>query len=465
MAELRVQHEDEPPVAGRSPAGLRRRIGTRPAPVFAILALTSGALEGAVLRDLHLARALHRRGFKVFVYWMMERLPWRLDRGIRQRVLLRGLRYYPARRSPILEGASRVLDLVGHRLRRRFVFRRPSLIARLLRNYLAEACREQPDPGLARRLERLLRADGITHLLPTHAMTCPLARAVKEGGRHAFDYLVTFQGEEIFANYLRDGPQLEAYRRQLRRAVAASPWPAVAVSNDYARRMQAEIGLEPAELVAIYPGVELPRAAGGPPSTAALAAALPWLKPGLPIVAYFGRQDAEKGIDLLLYAARLLKERGVKHQLAIAGSAAFGKGYEDVCRSIARHLRLEVSWTRQVSDELRSALYRASRCVVYPSIHREPFGMVATEAMAHGTPVIVPDHGGVGETIRIGGRAGGLAFRAWDSRDLADQLERLLTDDALHAALAAAGPGLAARFSIDAMTDRLLAHMGLPMRA
>lgn len=45
MAELRVQHEDEPPVAGRSPAGLRRRIGTRPAPVFAILALTSGALE------------------------------------------------------------------------------------------------------------------------------------------------------------------------------------------------------------------------------------------------------------------------------------------------------------------------------------------------------------------------------------------------------------------------------------
>ncbi|HZT19390.1 MAG TPA: glycosyltransferase, partial [Dongiaceae bacterium] len=172
-----------------------------------------------------------------------------------------------------------------------------------------------------------------------------------------------------------------------------------------------------------------------------------------------------KGIDLLLYASRLLKERGVKHQLAIAGSAAFGKGYEDVCRSIARHLRLEVSWTRQVSDELRSALYRASRCVVYPSIHREPFGMVATEAMAHGTPVIVPDHGGVGETIRIGGRAGGLAFRAWDSRDLADQLERLLTDDALHAALAAAGPGLAARFSIDAMTDRLLAHMGLPMRA
>jgi glycosyltransferase involved in cell wall biosynthesis len=77
----------------------------------------------------------------------------------------------------------------------------------------------------------------------------------------------------------------------------------------------------------------------------------------------------------------------------------------------------------------------------------------------------VPDHGGVAETIAADGKAGGITFRAWDSRDLADQLERLLVDDALHARLSADAPTLARRFTVEAMTDRVLAHIGLPLRA
>jgi glycosyltransferase involved in cell wall biosynthesis len=112
---------------------------------------------------------------------------------------------------------------------------------------------------------------------------------------------------------------------------------------------------------------------------------------------------------------------------------------------------------------MRDALYAYSRCIVYPSIHREPFGMVAAEAMSYGTPVIVPDIGGITEAVEWDGVSGGLTFRSWDSADLARQLERVLTDDDLHRSLAANTRAVAAHFTVDRMTDRVLEHLGLPV--
>jgi glycosyltransferase involved in cell wall biosynthesis len=181
-------------------------------------------------------------------------------------------------------------------------------------------------------------------------------------------------------------------------------------------------------------------------------------------VTYLGRQDAEKGIDLLLYAVKMLRERGVRLQLLCVGGSSFGGQYMDSMKQIAEHLRLGVFWKRRVSDDVRDALYRISRCVVYPSIHREPFGLVAAEAMSHGTPVLVPDRGGIAEVVNVDGRRGGLTFGAWDSGDLAAQLERLVTDDALHRELQANTRALAGHFSVDRLVERVLEHLGLERR-
>jgi glycosyltransferase involved in cell wall biosynthesis len=110
---------------------------------------------------------------------------------------------------------------------------------------------------------------------------------------------------------------------------------------------------------------------------------------------------------------------------------------------------------------LRDALYQYSRCIVCPSIHREPFGMVAAEAMSRGTPVLVPDIGGITEAIQWDGQFGGLTFRAWDSADLARQLQRLVTDDALHAQLSANARPVARNFTVQKMTDQILEHIGV----
>jgi glycosyltransferase involved in cell wall biosynthesis len=431
-------------------------------PVFGFLAFTSGNYEGAIVRDMRLANELHRRGFPVFVYWMMERNRELVDKAIVKRTLVRGTRYQFRHPSAIFDKLGIAFRMYPQQRRRRFIQQHPAYVNRIMGNFVHAMC--DGDAGLERRLESFLIKDRITHLLPTFAMCCPFAQAVKQRGRHAFDYLVTFQGEEIFANFAQQIGRLDDYHRRLRETVAASRWPAIAVSKDYADRLNTEMGIDRDRLVPIYPGIELPAPSDEKPKFETLLTKLPELQRNVPIVTYFGRQDSEKGIDLLLYAVKMLQERGVKLQLVACGGTSFGLNYREVCEAIASHLRVKVMWKRRVSDELRAALYAHSRCIVYPSIHREPFGMVAAEAMSYGTPVLIPDHGGIIEAIQSDGKFGGLTFKAWDTADLAAQLFRLLTDDSLHAQLSANTKVIAASFTVEKLADRVLAHMGLPTR-
>jgi len=431
-------------------------------PVFAFVALTSGSYEGAIIRDMRLANELHARGFQVLIYWMMETNHELVHRGIRQRMLCHGTRYQLSRPSNPLDFAGNALNIYPQKRRRRFVQQHTDYVVRLMSNLARAVC--DGDRGLEDRLERWIIRDGVTHLLPTFAMICPFAQAVKERARAKFDYLVTFQGEEIFANYAQRIGRLEDYYARLRGAVAGSGWAAVAVSRDYIQRLSEEMGVDASRLRPIYPGITLPPA-GKPPDMTALRAMLPNLRTDIPIVTYFGRQDSEKGIDLLLYAAKLLERDNIKMQLVACGGSSFGLKYREVCEQIAGHLRVPIIWKRRITDEAREALYTASRCIVYPSIHREPFGMVVPEAMSHGTPVLIPDQGGITEAIGAGDAASGLTFRAWDTADLAAQLKRLLTDDALHARLSQNTRTVAANFSVEKMTDNILSHLGLSMHA
>jgi glycosyltransferase involved in cell wall biosynthesis len=252
---------------------------------------------------------------------------------------------------------------------------------------------------------------------------------------------------------------------EIREVSAASDCPALAVSADYRRRVIEDIGIAPDRLVAISPGVPARATISRAEAGEVLARRLGAFDPALPVVAYLGRQDVEKGIDLLLYASCALRRQGYRFQLVIAGPTLFGAGYARVIEQLAENLRLPVIWQRRISDELRDALFAASRMIVYPSIHREPFGMVPVEAAAFRTPSVVPDYGGITEAIRAGdGDAAttcGLTFAAWDSGDLARQMARLLEDDALWQRLADAGPDVAAHHSVAHLADRLLGHLGI----
>jgi glycosyltransferase involved in cell wall biosynthesis len=291
----------------------------------------------------------------------------------------------------------------------------------------------------------------------------PLALAAKKNGTHSFDYLLTFQGDEEFANYARRAGLLAEYHERLKEAVQSSRWPAILVSQDYLNRIVDEMDLDPRWLRVIYNGIDFAESNEKPPFSI-LKTAFPNLLEGVSIVSYIGRQESEKGIDLLLYATKLLKARRIPMQLVICGATAKGQSYQKVIVELAAHLGIVIHHAGTISPEVRNALYAHSRCVVYPSVNREPFGLVAIEAMSYGTPVLVPDHGGITEVIRQGRKRGGLTFKTWDSADLARQLEQLLTNEALHKSLAENTRGIAARFSAERMADAVLEHIGIDTR-
>jgi glycosyltransferase involved in cell wall biosynthesis len=317
--------------------------------------------------------------------------------------------------------------------------------------------------AIVRRFANDLNRTGVTHVLPMLEMLCPWVAAARKHVAHPVKYLVTFQGYELYSTYARTiNRECELYDLLIK-CVKESNWPAIAVSEDYAVRVAEEVGVARESLVAIPPGVPSATRMDQTRAHELIKSNFSPFKPGVPLITYVGRRDTEKGIDLLLYAARLLKERGYQFQLAICGPTLWGDHYGRVCEQITEELRLGeiVMLRRFVPDDVRSALFSASHCVVYPSIHREPFGMVAAEAIAHGTPAIVPDYGGVASAIEANGEVAGLRFKVWDSGDLADQIARLLDDRALHRKLSEAGPRVAEYFSIERLADRVLGHVGL----
>jgi glycosyltransferase involved in cell wall biosynthesis len=324
----------------------------------------------------------------------------------------------------------------------------------------------QGDQALVRRFARELDSCGVTHMLPMLEFLCPWVEAARAHMRHPLKYLVTFQGYELYSTYARALNRERDLYARLVETVDRSDWPAVAVSEDYLNRVVEDVGVPARSLCAIPPGVP---AATRMEQTAAqqlMKSKFFEYRSDVPLFAYLGRRDTEKGLDILLYAARMLVQRGCKFQLAICGPTLWGDHYGRICLKIAEELRLGhvVMWRRFIADDVRTALFSLAHAVVYPSIHREPFGMVAAEALAHGTPAIVPDFGGVSGAIEANGEIGGVRFKVWDSGDLADQMQRLLEDRELHQRLSQAGPRVAEYFSIENLGDRILKHIGLPLR-
>lgn len=184
-----------------------------------------------------------------------------------------------------------------------------------------------------------------------------------------------------------------------------------------------------------------------PPAEPAQAAALLRTE-GRPYLLYVGGIRQQKGVDTLLEAFARLRERQPELLLALVGEGS----WEEVYRPLAQRLGIgeHVRYLAGVSRADLRVVLDGAAVFAFPS-RQEGFGLPPLEAMARGRPVICSPCAGILSYAREDENC--LFCGPGDPAGLAGAVERLLSDEALHDRLAAAGRETARGYSWDAVAD------------
>lgn len=114
---------------------------------------------------------------------------------------------------------------------------------------------------------------------------------------------------------------------------------------------------------------------------------------------YVGRLGKEKGLDFLLKALRILKDKDVNAGLLIVGDGPYRGAVLDLVQQY--NLQDYVWFAGRVMRERVCNYYAASELFVFSSV-TETQGLVVAEALAAGCPVVAVDAPGVNEAFSNG---------------------------------------------------------------
>jgi phosphatidylinositol alpha-mannosyltransferase len=164
-------------------------------------------------------------------------------------------------------------------------------------------------------------------------------------------------------------------------------------------------------------------------------------------ILFIGQAVERKGLPVLLRAFEALREH-VPATLTLVGAS-----HEEVA-----HMMLDdrgVEALGKVSERRKREELARAQLLCAPSLHGESFGMVLTEALAAGTPVVASDIPGYRDVIRDG--TDGLLVPAGDAVGLAEALRRLALDDRMRGRMAVAARERAERFAWPHVAAEVLA--------
>ncbi|MCB0918399.1 MAG: glycosyltransferase family 4 protein [Actinobacteria bacterium] len=174
---------------------------------------------------------------------------------------------------------------------------------------------------------------------------------------------------------------------------------------------------------------------------------------GGPLLVYVGRLEWEKGVHTLLEALPEVLAEHPEARLVVAGRG--GQGEE--LKRLAEHLDLgsRALFPGYLPEEQMHGLMAAADVTVVPSLY-EPFGLVALEAAALRSPVVVAETGGLAEFAD--GDHNALTFGRGDPADLARTILEVLADQpATQQRRAVAYEALATRYSWPTITKQTVA--------
>lgn len=195
----------------------------------------------------------------------------------------------------------------------------------------------------------------------------------------------------------------------------------VIVCSSAMRREVETVFSLPSDKIAVIPNGVEPKMLQ--PSAACDITPEPYALQNERVVLFVGRLVREKGVHILLQAATDILGEFADVKFLVAGQ---GPAREDL-ENLAGQLGLgeKVLFTGFVTDEERNRLLRIASVAVFPSLY-EPFGIVALEAMAAGTPMVVSDVGGLADVVEH--NRNGLKAYPGDAHSIATQVKDLLRD-------------------------------------
>lgn len=162
-----------------------------------------------------------------------------------------------------------------------------------------------------------------------------------------------------------------------------------------------------------------------------------------PVFLFVGRTIREKGLPVLLEAASLLVNRGLRHfSLVIVGDGADRAELEQMARRLGIEDRLR--WEGFVAYQHMGTYYQAGDVAILPSLE-DTWGIVVAEAMLFGKPVLCSQQAGVRELVQHG--VNGFLFDPRQPQQLADYMSRFIQRPELIARLGAASAEIISHYS------------------
>lgn len=156
---------------------------------------------------------------------------------------------------------------------------------------------------------------------------------------------------------------------------------------------------------------------------------------------FVGRAEPRKGLDVLLEALPLIRERHPEVRLLVVGVEKNTREMEGV------------DWMGRLPDELIPAAYRSARIMVSPALGWESFGIVLIEAMACGLPVVASDIPGYRSVIEDGVQ--GVLTPPGDAGTLAGAVCKLIDDQSRMKNMAEAALQKAAEYSWSRLVEKV----------
>jgi glycosyltransferase involved in cell wall biosynthesis len=161
-------------------------------------------------------------------------------------------------------------------------------------------------------------------------------------------------------------------------------------------------------------------------------------------ILYASSWSEHKGIYVLLDAIKLLEKRRRDFIVNLAGSPylhdfgqnlKYQKDNELVIKSLIKKLK-SVKVIGLVPHENLPEVYGNTDIAVFPSLWKEPFGLVNLEAMSCGVPVVASKTGGIPEIVA---KDCGILVKPGDAQALAKALERLIENPKLRERMGLSG--------------------------